>query len=145
MSDYNINYTPERNTIRASGEGTRDEGEPMGMQIEGFTTFKFEPCDEDYSQEQFVDTVESILEREYFEFGQDINRPYYFVAYTRHDWSVYHLAVEKDKYIALFVRTVTTEQSVKEFHEILSQTTGHEWGVEKQATDLTGSGPNRSK
>lgn len=143
MSDYSINHTPEQNTIMVEDEDGEEEA--IGTTIEGSTHFSFKPEETEYSEVDFKNAITTVLESGGFEFDKDIGEPYYHVAYTKHDWSHYHLAVQGDDRISLFVRTSTTERSVRDFHSLLAERTGDEWGVEKSETDLTGSGSNRTE
>lgn len=145
MVDYSINHTPERTTIEATGETEHfEEGEAVGSSIEGSTTFTFKPKNVEYIKQDYINLIEDILEKyNFFTHGEDPFDPYYHVVSERIDWSHYHLAVEGDKYIALFVQPNTTEESVKHFHEILEEETAEPWTVEKHETDLNGSGANR--
>lgn len=141
MVDWEINFTPERRAISAPEDS---ENEFVGIQIEGNTTFCFTP-ERDLGEAEQVQIVESVLEGcDDFEYGKNVSEPYYRVALTGDDsWSVYHVAVEGGEYVALFVRTSTTEESVEHFYRLLERETAFEWSVEKNETDLTGSGPNR--
>lgn len=141
MPDYEINHTPERSTV--SVQEADGEEKAIGTTIEGTTHFSFRPEEIEYSEDDFKSSVEDVLEGEGFEFKKESYEPYYHVIYTKHDWSHYHLAVQGDDHISLFVRTSTTERSVEDFHNLLAGTTDTDWNVEKNETDLTGSGSNR--
>lgn len=143
MTDYSIRHTPERKTIEATGEHPGvEEGEPLGLQIEGQTTFAFNPPTDSYTEDDLILLVENVLGGRRFEYGRDPDEPYYMVAFRSGEYSYYHVAVQGDDSITLFVQTATTEESVEEFHMLLEQVSNEEWDVEKHETDLTGSGPN---
>lgn len=142
--DYEITHRPDKHAIRATGEGEREEEELMGMQIEGATSFHFTPQD-DLSESEMDAIVRTILADSEYEHGGGFDEFYYMVADSyqtdEREASYFHVAIEGDKHVALFVKDTTTEESVKRFHQKLKAQTDCEWEGEKAETDLTGTGP----
>jgi hypothetical protein len=134
--DWSINHTPERSGL------TDEDGEDVnGFVREGSTTFVFEPVGTVLSDKEYSEVIDSVLSREQFHVGEDSESLYYRVGVKAREWSVYHVAVQKDC-ITLFVRDATTEKSVKSFYRFLGSETDFEWSVTKEETDITGTGEN---
>lgn len=138
MTDYGIEYRPERKKLVKK---TEDGEETIGFQIEGHTSFIFSPPSELSNKEEFKNILEDILSEKRYEWSKNAEGEYYRVMDKVED-SFFHLAIEKKEHIALFVQVNTTEKSVRNFHEKLLEISSEDWTIEKNETDITGTGAN---